>query len=207
MRMRSTVFFMALASIASTAGQNWPGVELAGDWKTSLEVSGTTLRLILHMANGGSGMSATLDSLDQGALGLKVDSIRMEGPRLLLEMSQFGARYEGDWNAAANQFEGKWKQGAAVFPLNWKRAPHLAKGQGGIDGMGPRDATGLARLWDRQPYLQVLGCVSVLHPDGGALGSAYGADRRSFEFDETVGGWKALHLRQSKHVQVGSITG
>jgi hypothetical protein len=40
-------------------------------------------------------------------------------------MSQFAARYEGDWNAAANQFEGKWEQGSAVFPLTWKRAPHL----------------------------------------------------------------------------------
>ena len=75
MRMRSTVFFMALASIASTAGRNGPGVELAGDWKTSLEVNGTTLRLMMHVAKAssgaGAGLLATLDGLDQGALGLK----------------------------------------------------------------------------------------------------------------------------------------
>jgi len=35
-------------------------------------------------------------------------------------------RYEGDWNATANQFEGKWEQGKAVFPLTWKRAPPIA---------------------------------------------------------------------------------
>jgi hypothetical protein len=133
MRMRSTVFFMALATtVAFAAGQNGPGVELAGDWKTSLEVNGTTLRMLMHVAKTESGLSATLDSLDQGALGLRVDSIRMEGPRLRLEMSQFGARYEGDWNTTANQFEGQWKQGSAAFPLTWKRAPGLANASQGL---------------------------------------------------------------------------
>ena len=123
MRKSSAVVFMALAmTIAVTTGQNGTGVELAGDWKTSLEVNGTTLRLILHVAKTGTALSATLDSLDQGAIGLKVDSIRLDGLRLHFEMNELGARYEGDWNSKANQFEGKWEQASAVLPMNWKRA-------------------------------------------------------------------------------------
>ena len=108
---------------AAAHGQNSPAGELAGDWKSLMEVNGTKLRLVLHVTEGKSGLAASLDSLDQGALGLPVDSIARDGKRLKFEMSKLGARFEGDWNAAALQFEGQWMQGPAAIAITWKRAP------------------------------------------------------------------------------------
>ena len=118
---------LTLGAMGGTAyGQSAPATELAGDWKTTLEVNGTKLRLLLHVSKGESGYSASLDSLDQGAFDLPVDSIRREGAHLHFEMGKLGARFDGDWNPSTLQFEGQWVQGPAGLPLNWKRAPVVA---------------------------------------------------------------------------------
>jgi hypothetical protein len=101
--------------------QSGPPTEITGDWKAVLEFNATKLRLLLHVTKAESGLQASFDSLDQGALGLPVDSIRRDGARLHLDMSKLGARFDGDWNASTLQFEGQWMQGPATLALSWKR--------------------------------------------------------------------------------------
>jgi hypothetical protein len=113
---------LTLGALGGAAyGQSGPPVEITGDWKAVLEVNETKLRLLLHVTKAESGLSASFDSLDQGALGLPVDSIRRDGARLHLDMSRLGARFDGDWNASTLQYEGKWMQGPAALPVSWKR--------------------------------------------------------------------------------------
>lgn len=107
-------------------GQSGPPTEITGDWKAVLEVNATKLRLLLHVTKAESGLRASFDSLDQGALGLPVDSIRQDGARLHMELNQLGAKFDGDWNASTLQFEGQWNQGPASLPLSWKRVPEGA---------------------------------------------------------------------------------
>lgn len=128
MKTKRLVPFVVLTlSIVATGGaadsQSGPPTAITGDWKAVLEVNGSRLRLLLHVTKAESGLSASLDSLDQGALGLPVDSIRRDGARLHFDMSQLGARFDGDWNASTLQFEGQWMQGPVTLALNWKRAP------------------------------------------------------------------------------------
>jgi len=118
---------LTLGALAGAAyGQSGPPAEITGDWKAVLEVNGTKLRLLLHVTKAESGLSASFDSLDQGALGLPVDSIRRDGARLHLDMSKLGARFDGDWNPSTLQYEGQWVQGPATLAMNWKRAPEGA---------------------------------------------------------------------------------
>jgi hypothetical protein len=111
---------MAFAGPAPS--QSGPLTEIAGEWKAALDVNGTKLHLVLHVAKTDKGLSASLDSIDQGAMALRVDTIRYEGSHLHFEMTDLDARFDGEWNATTRQIEGRWRQGPADLPLNWGRA-------------------------------------------------------------------------------------
>ena len=51
------------------------GQQVAGSWHGTLEVGGTKLRLLFHLTQEGDGWRATMDSPDQGARGIPVDSV------------------------------------------------------------------------------------------------------------------------------------
>src|SRR5262245_4205729 len=87
-------------------------------WMGTLEVPGGKLRLVLHFARGDDGIiTATLDSIDQSANGLKVDTANFKDGKLTLEMKSFGARFEGTANKEGTEVTGQWIQGGAPLPL------------------------------------------------------------------------------------------
>jgi len=53
--------------------------DIDGDWLGTLDTGMGKLRLLLHIANSEDGLTATMDSLDQGANGLPVNSITRTG--------------------------------------------------------------------------------------------------------------------------------
>ena len=72
------VFFILLsllASIAFAGSQEQIPVKPDGDWKGTIDAAGTKLDLVLHISTKDGALSATLDSPDQGATGLAIDSI------------------------------------------------------------------------------------------------------------------------------------
>lgn len=91
--------------------------KIEGDWEGYLAAGGTKLKLVLHVIKKDSALRATLDSPDQGATGLPVDSITLESGSVVFEMNSLGARYEGELSKDDSQIEGKWMQGGQTFPL------------------------------------------------------------------------------------------
>jgi len=116
--MKRWIVLLTLCAMAA-AGADAPKIE--GDWSATLSAGGNTLRLLLHVTKSGEQLKATLDSLDQGATGLAVDTIDATGGKLKFAMNAINASYEGDWDAAASEFRGTWSQGGNSLPLNWKR--------------------------------------------------------------------------------------
>jgi len=111
-----------LASIAFAANQEQTvHVKPDGDWKGTLEAAGTKLDLVLHVSTKDGALSATLDSPDQGATGLQVDSISVNGKSLNFGMSSLGASYEGMFSADGSQIDGEFSQGGQRFQLTFKR--------------------------------------------------------------------------------------
>src|SRR5678815_1236097 len=92
-----------------------------GDWKGTLDAAGTKLDLVLHISSKDGALSATLDSPDQGATGLSIDSISVTGKSLRFEMKSLGANYEGVFSADGSQIEGQFSQQGAQLPLTFKR--------------------------------------------------------------------------------------
>jgi hypothetical protein len=87
--MRLTLLLVAYASLlcgSIAAHADAKKAALDGDWHGSIAVpSGGSLRLALHVTRDGTGaLAATLDSLDQGAMGLAAQSVRVDGRHIVI---------------------------------------------------------------------------------------------------------------------------
>jgi uncharacterized protein len=88
---------------------------LVGDWQGALHVGPAELRLRLHVKPG---MTATMDSVDQGAMGMPVDEIKLEGDTVRFTMKSISGSYEGKFDPAAKTIKGTWTQNGRGLPLD-----------------------------------------------------------------------------------------
>jgi hypothetical protein len=94
---------------------------LLGTWDGTLDVNGTTLRLVLTLANGPDGATGKLVSVDQNNVEIPVTKITEEGSRVKLVVSMVGGGFEGD--VKGDEIAGTWTQGPGSLPLVFKRRP------------------------------------------------------------------------------------
>ena len=92
-----------------------------GDWRATLDAGAAKLALILHIVRKDGTLTATLDSPDQGATGLAVESITVDGKSLRFEMKSLGADYEGVFSSDGSQVDGEFRQQGQKLPLIFKR--------------------------------------------------------------------------------------
>jgi CubicO group peptidase (beta-lactamase class C family) len=97
--------------------------QIAGDWQGTLITPGPQLHLVLHIAAAKDGsLTATLDSVDQGANGIPVTAVTLKDSKLSLTVDAVHGTYEGTVNKDATEIDGTWSQGQPL-ELNFKRAP------------------------------------------------------------------------------------
>jgi pimeloyl-ACP methyl ester carboxylesterase len=92
-------------------------------WEGKLSVgAGMSLRIVIHVGKDAGGkLMAKMDSPDQGAKGLPVDTITLDKTTLSFEMKRIMGKYEGKINAAGTEAVGTWTQVGNSFPLNLKK--------------------------------------------------------------------------------------
>ncbi len=95
-----------------------PSPPIRDTWLGTLEIGPSKLRLVLHIVRSSEGvLTATVDSLDQGAMALPVDSITFKDGVLRFEMKRLMASYEGKMNAASDELTGVFTQAGQTLPL------------------------------------------------------------------------------------------
>lgn len=102
------------------------GVKPAGNeqvWEGKLRAGGLfSLRLVLHVVKDKAGaFTATLDSPDQGAKGLKVDSIVLDKTKLTFSMKTIAAEFDGELKNDGTEAAGTWTQGGVSRSLTFKK--------------------------------------------------------------------------------------
>jgi fermentation-respiration switch protein FrsA (DUF1100 family) len=105
---------MPAATIAQQPAAS-PGV--AGIWLGTMNTGAFNLRIQFHITSGSSGLSATMDSLDQGVKGVAVTSATLDGSTFRMEVATAAAKYEGKLDDSGATITGTWSQGGATFPL------------------------------------------------------------------------------------------
>jgi pimeloyl-ACP methyl ester carboxylesterase len=83
------------------------------------------------------GLTATVDSVDQGVEGIPVATATMTDGNLHLDLPAIGATYEGSLQIEGPTFKGQWKQGGQSFPLNFELQSEPMKKGRSQDPVGP----------------------------------------------------------------------
>jgi pimeloyl-ACP methyl ester carboxylesterase len=91
--------------------------DLKGTWLGKLTLPGNTLRIVFHISEENGHLKATLDSPDQGALGIPVSNITETNDSVVLEVASIGGVYSGKIEKDSNAINGTWQQGGANLPL------------------------------------------------------------------------------------------
>ena len=91
--------------------------DIIGQWNGTLKVQGTQLRLVFNINKTDKGISATMDSPDQGAKGIPVTNTSFENSTLKIAITNSKIEYEGVLNPD-NIIVGNFKQGGQIFPMN-----------------------------------------------------------------------------------------
>lgn len=111
-------FTRASAQAAVPAAQP----SIVGDWAGTLVAGPAQLRLALHITAAKDGtLTGTLDSIDQGANGIPINSVTLKDDKLNLTVNAVNGTYEGTMNKDATEIAGTWSQGQPL-ELNFKRA-------------------------------------------------------------------------------------
>lgn len=105
---------MAVAALATSALAPEPTSRLAGVWEGRLSVAGQSIRVIFRIAEDGS---ATMDSPDQGALGIPAEPPVVEGGVVRIGVPAVGGRFEGARSDDGATLTGALHQGGAAMPL------------------------------------------------------------------------------------------
>jgi pimeloyl-ACP methyl ester carboxylesterase len=90
---------------------------IEGSWTGALQLPGSKLPLIFHIAKGSEAYTATLDSPNQGARGIPAHTVSYKHPTLTLTLQSLGAVFEGAVTSDT-LIEGIFTQMGQKFPLN-----------------------------------------------------------------------------------------
>ncbi len=128
----AAVLGILLSASAGSGGAKSPSLE--GAWLGSLKVSPTaSLRIVFNIqAKPDGSFSGTLDSPDQGGMGITISQISVEKEQVKVEVKVIGGGFEGVLNAEGSEMAGQWKQGGAALDVVMKRvkeAPKLRRPQ------------------------------------------------------------------------------
>ena len=165
---------LVLAALAAAANLGAQGQDILGDWQGTLKAGQAEFHLVLHISQAPDGaLKATLDSLDQGAMGIAVSTISLKDSKLTFTSDAVHGSYEGKVNA--NTIEGTWTQGQPL-PLNFTRAVKPSD----IDGAweGTLDVGQKLRLVLHLTTTKDGLGATLDSPDQGAAGIAASAARR-----------------------------
>lgn len=92
-----------------------------GSWQGIVDAGGNKLTLILKIAKAADGsFTAFLDSPDQGAQNLPINSLTATDSALSFEMKYIGASFQGTPSKDGSEIVGTWSQGGSA-PLTLKR--------------------------------------------------------------------------------------
>lgn len=115
----SPILFLMLISLPAIAQQN----QIVGNWQGALKISSIQLRIVFNVIETeNQKLIATLDSPDQGAFGIPVDTVIFNPPYVKFEVTSIVGFFEGSLNETAQSISGKWNQGRQSFDLELSRS-------------------------------------------------------------------------------------
>jgi uncharacterized protein len=105
----------AAPSVAADPAGKHPAATLEGAWLGTLHLGAINLRLVLKIKRAGAGWTATVDSLDQHATDIPVETVTLDGNKLTLALPKINGSYEG--RLVGERLVGTFTQNGVTLPL------------------------------------------------------------------------------------------
>jgi predicted esterase len=135
--------FLLCALFATPANAQQPTPSIAGDYAGMLG----SLHVLLHLHQDQAGaLTATLDSVDQGAKDLSCAHVVLSGGRLSFEVPVVHGSYTGEISADGKTITGAWNQGSPQ-PLNFTRQAAVSSPSKEMATRNTFDFAGSARTY------------------------------------------------------------
>jgi pimeloyl-ACP methyl ester carboxylesterase len=110
--------FIALILFMFSSGNAMDQKAVVGSWYGSLSVQGVTLRIVFNITDSAGALTATMDSPDQGAFGIPMDSAIFRNDTLRIKSAAIMGEYVGKINEIGTVIDGTWSQGGMILELN-----------------------------------------------------------------------------------------
>ena len=98
-------------------------VDPVGDWIGTLDV-GSPIRAAMHIKRADGTLTGTADSPDQGAFGIPMSEVIVDGDHLTFTIDSLDGRYDAKWDAAKQHYVGTWTQGGRMLALEFGRGSY-----------------------------------------------------------------------------------
>src|SRR5271165_3678499 len=95
--------------------------DIDGAWLGTLDLGSMKLRVVFHIVDTEDGLTATMDSPDQGAKGIPTNSVTRDASSLKIEIKSIGGAFEGKIAADLSSIDGTFTQLGSAHPLALKR--------------------------------------------------------------------------------------
>lgn len=95
--------------------------DITGQWNGALNIQGTQLRIIININKIIDGFTSTLDSPDQGAKDIPVNTTTFENNTLYFSVSKLQLEYTGTLSADGKNINGTLTQGVTSMLLDFSR--------------------------------------------------------------------------------------
>ena len=113
--------FLTIAVLTFLAATCAHAQDIAGDWQGTIKTAMGELRLVLHVTKNADGtLKASIDSPDQNAAGIAIESIALEGNKLRFASAPLKATYEGTLKGS-DSINGNWTQGQSFLSISRRR--------------------------------------------------------------------------------------
>lgn len=122
--MKKTILLLAVTALMWSAAAFGAAAtnDVAGNWNGTLAAGPVKLRVVFKISKGaGGGLTAKMDSLDQGARDIPVDTVTVKDKTLRLEVKSVKGVYEGMLDAGGTKATGQWTQGPQSLPLTLEK--------------------------------------------------------------------------------------
>lgn len=118
--MKLGIRLAVLTIVSSLAGS---AQDIAGDWQGTLKAGTAELHGVLHITKDkDGGLHAILDSVDQGVLGIPLDSVKLEDTKVHIHSAALNGDYDGTLSTDGQSITGTWKQEGFSLSVNLQRA-------------------------------------------------------------------------------------
>ncbi len=93
-----------------------------GVWEGPLKVGPVELLLAFHLSSDkGGAWKASMDSIDQCAIGIPCDNVKVDGKKVTIELGKLKAQFEGTSSTNNTVLKGTFTQRGMKFPLSLNR--------------------------------------------------------------------------------------